>query len=101
MNRITQLFNNKKSDILNVYFTAGYPQLLDTTTIVHELEAAGVDLIELGMPYSDPMADGPTIQESGAIALKNGMTVDTLFNQVEEVRKTSQIPLILMVTSIK
>ncbi len=96
MNRITQLFDNKSSDILNVYFTAGYPQLNDTATIIHELECAGVDLIELGMPYSDPMADGPTIQESGAIALRNGMTVDTLFDQVAEVRKTSQIPLILM-----
>ena len=95
-NRITNLFKTKSRDILNVYFTAGYPQLTDTTTIVHELESAGVDLIELGMPYSDPMADGTTIQESGAIALKNGMTVDTLFNQVAEVRKTSQIPLILM-----
>jgi len=96
MNRITNLFNSKSKDILNVYFTAGYPAVEDTTTIIHELESAGVDLIELGMPYSDPMADGPTIQESGAIALKNGMTVDKLFNQVAEVRKTSQIPLILM-----
>jgi len=96
VNRITQLFNNKKSDILNVYFTAGYPELNNTGTIIHGLESAGVDLIELGMPYSDPMADGPTIQESGSLALKNGMTVDLLFNQVEEVRKTSQVPLILM-----
>ncbi len=96
MNRITTLFKNKKSHILNVYFTAGYPNLSDTEGVIHALENEGVDLIELGMPYSDPLADGPTIQESGAKALENGMTVDTLFNQIENVRKTSQIPLILM-----
>jgi tryptophan synthase alpha chain len=96
MNRITTLFKNKKSHILNVYFTAGYPKFSDTEGVIHALENEGVDLIELGMPYSDPLADGPTIQESGAKALENGMTVDKLFQQIQNVRKTSQIPLILM-----
>lgn len=96
MNRITTLFKNKKSDILNVYFTAGYPGLNDTINVAKSLEENGVDLIELGMPYSDPLADGPTIQESGTAALKNGMTLDILFDQITELRKTSQIPLILM-----
>jgi tryptophan synthase alpha chain len=96
MNRITTLFKNKKSNILNVYFTAGYPNFSDTEGVIHALEKEGVDLIELGMPYSDPLADGPTIQESGAKALDNGMTVDKLFYQIQNVRKTTQIPLILM-----
>lgn len=96
MNRITTLFNNKKSDVLNVYFTAGYPGLNDTVTVAKALESNGVDLIELGMPYSDPLADGPTIQESGTAALKNGMTLDILFDQIVELRKSSEIPLILM-----
>ena len=96
MNRLDHLFANKKKDILNVYFTAGHPNLNDTEEIILSLEEAGVDLIELGMPYSDPMADGPTIQNSGNIALKNGMNVRLLFEQVEAVRKKSNIPLIMM-----
>lgn len=96
MNRIQQLFENKKENILNIYFTAGYPGLSDTEKIILALEASGVDLIELGMPYSDPLADGPTIQESGQRALANGMTLDILFEQVASVRKKSEIPLILM-----
>ncbi len=96
MNRIKQLFKNKKKDILNIYFTAGYPNLSDTKTIILELEKAGVDLIEIGMPYSDPLADGPTIQESGTHALKNGMNLPLLFEQIAEIRQHSNIPLILM-----
>lgn len=96
MNRIEQLFKHKEKDILNIYFTAGYPNLNDTETIILELEKAGADLIEIGMPYSDPLADGPTIQESGTAALKNGMTLDLLFEQIANVRKQSNIPLIMM-----
>lgn len=96
MNRIQRLFSEKERDILNVYFTAGYPELHDTGRIIMSLEAAGVDLIELGMPYSDPLADGPTIQESGTVALRNGMTLPLLFEQVETVRRQTDIPLVLM-----
>lgn len=96
MNRLDQLFAEKQSGLLNIYFTAGYPQLEDTTVIIPALARAGVDLIEIGMPYSDPMADGPTIQESGMQALQNGMTLETLFQQVAAVRTQTEVPLILM-----
>ena len=96
MNRLTQLFKQKKSRILNVYFTAGYPKLSDTEGVILALEKSGVDLIELGMPYSDPLADGPTIQESGAKALQNGMHLNLLFEQIKSARQKTQIPLILM-----
>ena len=96
MNRIQQLFQNKRDHILNIYFTAGYPALNDTGKIILALEHAGVDLIEIGMPYSDPLADGPTIQESGMAALKNGMTLPLLFDQIESVRNETNIPLVLM-----
>jgi tryptophan synthase alpha chain len=96
MNRLVQLFKKKKANILNIYFTAGYPKRTDTEGVILSLEKAGVDLIELGMPYSDPLADGPTIQESGTKALENGMTLNLLFDQIKSVRETTQIPLILM-----
>lgn len=96
MNRINKLFQEKQSDILNIYFTAGYPNLEDTETIILALEKSGADLIELGMPYSDPLADGPTIQESGQVAIANGMTLNVLFEQVKSVRTKSEIPLVLM-----
>lgn len=96
MNRLDKLFAEKQSELLNIYFTAGYPQLDDTKTIIPALADAGVDLIEIGMPYSDPMADGPTIQESGMQALKNGMTLEVLFQQIEEVRTHTSVPLVLM-----
>jgi len=96
MNRIEQLFEQKQQDILNIYFTAGYPQRDDTATIIRELSAAGVDLIEIGMPYSDPLADGPTIQDSGTAAIKNGMHLPLLFQQIESVRNEIDTPLILM-----
>ncbi len=96
MNRIEQLFSEKKENILNVYFTAGYPKLDDTPKVARALSSLGVDLIELGMPYSDPMADGPTIQQSSQVALKNGMNLRLLFKQVQEIRANTQIPMVLM-----
>lgn len=96
MNRLSQLFQDKSQDILNIYFTAGFPALNDTERIITALEAAGVDLIEIGMPYSDPLADGPTIQSSGQQALKNGMTVERLFTQIKAVRQSTEVPLVLM-----
>lgn len=96
MNRIQQLFQNKRENILNIYFTAGFPKLHDTEHIILALEKGGADLIEIGMPYSDPLADGPTIQESGTKALANGMTLPLLFEQISSVRQKTQIPLILM-----
>jgi len=96
MNRIDSLFQNKKQDILSVYFTAGYPNLNDTETIIVELEKAGVDLIEIGFPFSDPVADGPVIQHSSEISLQNGMTVKLLFEQLKNIRQKVKIPLILM-----
>ena len=96
MNRIDQLFESKKERILNVYFTAGYPNLNDTASIVKNLEASGADLVEIGIPFSDPVADGPTIQESNAVALENGMTLKLLFEQLEGIREQVQLPIILM-----
>lgn len=96
MNRIDQLFARKSGNILNVYFTAGYPRLHDTGPVVEALTRAGVDLIEIGMPYSDPLADGPTIQESGMQALRNGMKLGLLFEQIAAVRARTPVPLVLM-----
>ena len=96
MNRIDKLFSEKKGDILNVYFTAGFPALDSTNILVKALESSGADIIEIGMPYSDPLADGPTIQHSSQVALENGMTLPLLFDQIKETRKTTEIPLILM-----
>lgn len=96
MNRIDQLFQQKKENILSVYFTAGYPQLDDTIRVMQALEKEGVEMLEIGVPFSDPMADGPVIQASGTQALLNGMSVKTLFSQLEDVRTTVSIPLILM-----
>ncbi|WP_321288272.1 tryptophan synthase subunit alpha [uncultured Sunxiuqinia sp.] len=95
-NRINQLFQDKKENILSVYFTAGYPQLNDTVEIIKTLEENGVDLIEIGMPFSDPVADGPVIQNSSTVALKNGMSIKQLFEQLQSIRQTVNIPLILM-----
>ncbi len=96
MSRLQSLFERKKQDVLNVYFTAGYPALHDTGKIIRALDDAGVDLIEVGMPYSDPLADGPTIQASGQQAIQNGMTLPLLFEQIEEARQHTDIPLVLM-----
>lgn len=95
MNRIqTKLQDNKK--LLSIYFSAGYPALNDTVDIIKRLENSGVDMIEIGLPFSDPLADGPTIQESSTKALKNGMHTELLFDQLQDIRKSVSIPLILM-----
>ena len=78
MNRIEKLFSEKKKNILSIYFTAGFPHLNDTQTILHALQKYGADMVEIGMPYSDPLADGPVIQHSSMIALQNGMTIKLL-----------------------
>ncbi|MFL1013499.1 tryptophan synthase subunit alpha [Flavisericum labens] len=95
MNRINQKLQEDKK-LLSIYFTAGYPSLNDTVSIIQDLEKNGVDMIEIGLPFSDPLADGPTIQESSTKALKNGMTTEVLFNQLKDIRKTVKIPLIIM-----
>jgi tryptophan synthase alpha chain len=95
-NRINQLFETKKENILSIYFTAGFPNLNDTVEIIQFLETNGVDLVEIGVPFSDPTADGPVIQRSSEIALKNGMSLITLFEQLKNIRAKVKIPLILM-----
>ena len=97
MNRLQNLFGKKPEGLLSIYFTAGYPTLDSTGEIIRTLAESGIDSIEVGVPFSDPMADGPVIQESSSAALKNGMTLPLLLDQVEEVRADcSDIPLILM-----
>lgn len=96
MNRINQLFRQKKHGILSVFFTAGYPKLNDTVSIIESLEKHGTDLIEIGIPFSDPMADGPVIQSSNTVALRNGVSLKVLFGQLEGIREKVSIPLILM-----
>jgi tryptophan synthase alpha chain len=96
MNRIDELFSSKKTNVLSIYFTAGYPNLDSTVGIIRTLAEAGADMIEIGMPFSDPMADGPVIQNSNQVALKNGMNLKLLFKQLSEIRKEVEIPLILM-----
>ena len=96
MTRITKLFERKHSRVLNVYCTAGYPELESTIAVMKSLQSAGADLIELGMPYSDPLADGPVIQQSSAVALANGMTIATLFKQLKNFRQEIEVPVILM-----
>lgn len=96
MNRIEALFKKKNERVLNVYCTAGYPKLDSTVTVMKALQENGADIIELGMPYSDPLADGPVIQASSTIALANGMTIKKLFEQIKGFRKDINIPVILM-----
>ena len=96
MSRIKELFQKKKEKVLNVYCTAGYPQLNSTREIMKSLQDNGADLVELGVPYSDPLADGPIIQASGSKAIQNGMTVSKLFEQLKDFRTEIQIPVILM-----
>jgi tryptophan synthase alpha chain len=96
MNRIDKLFKDKKGNILSVYFTAGYPQLDSAVGIIKALESAGADMIEIGMPFSDPMADGPVIQQSNQKALQNGMNLKLLFRQLNGIRREVKIPLLLM-----
>src|SRR4026207_1373180 len=103
MNRIEEMFKKKGNRILNVYCTAGFPQLNSTLDVLQALEKYGADMIELGMPYSDPLADGPVIQQSSSVALKNGMTIGRLLSQLKEFRSVPPlggnergVPVILM-----
>ena len=95
MNRINKTLNQDKK-LLSIYFTAGFPQIEDTVPILEQLQEADVDMIELGLPFSDPLADGPTIQESSTQALRNGMTTDKLFTQLEGIRDRIHVPMIVM-----
>jgi len=96
MNRLNNLFNSKKDNLLSIYFTAGYPEVNTTLDIAVALEKAGVDFLEIGFPYSDPVADGPTIQHSSEKALENGMNLHLLFDQLADLRKRVSIPILLM-----
>ena len=101
MNRINKILSkykeaDNKRRLLSIYFTAGYPELNDTATILRGLQDSGVDMVEIGLPFSDPLADGPTIQESSTRALKNGMTTEKLFGQLKDIRKEIHIPLLIM-----
>ena len=96
LNRFKALFEKKKERVLNVYCTAGFPYKDSTMEVLTSLQSAGADIIELGMPYSDPLADGEVIQESSLVALQNGMTLELLFQQLKDMRKTIHVPVILM-----
>jgi tryptophan synthase alpha chain len=96
MSRIRELFQLKKNNILNVYCTAGFPELNSTLPVMKALQQSGADMIELGMPYSDPLADGPVIQASSTTALANGMTLSKLFEQLKDFRNSIQLPVLLM-----
>ena len=96
MNRLNELFKKKTTPILSIYFTAGYPNLDSTLDIAEALERGGADFIEIGFPYSDPVADGPVIQASSQVALNNGMTLSILFEQLKDLRKRVSIPVLLM-----
>lgn len=96
MNRIDRLFDEKREEILSVYITAGYPRLNDTVPLVKSLEEHGADMVEIGIPFSDPLADGAVIQESSQLALRNGMKLDLLFQQIQGIRPALSIPLLLM-----
>lgn len=96
MNRINQLFTRKQAGILSVYFTAGFPHAEDTVPIMEALAVRGVDMVEIGIPFSDPMADGEVIQNSSQVALGNGMTLSKLFGQLKDARKTVDIPMVMM-----
>jgi tryptophan synthase alpha chain len=94
-NRISNTLQENKK-LVSIYFSAGYPNLNDTVQIIQDLEKSGVDMIEIGLPFSDPLADGPTIQESSTLAIENGMTTQLLFSQLENIRETVSIPLLIM-----
>lgn len=97
MNRIkNKLQNSSSKKLLSIYFTAGYPQPEDTVEILKELQKSGVDMVEIGLPFSDPLADGPVIQRSSEAALKNGMTTNKLFAQLANIRESIEIPLLIM-----
>lgn len=96
MNSIQKLFQKKDKKVLSIYFTSGFPQLNDTTKVILELENSGVDFIEVGLPYSDPLADGPTIQASSQKALENGINLDVVFEQLISIKGSIKTPLVLM-----
>ena len=96
MNRIDQLFKRKEGEILSIYITAGYPELDDTPVILEALQKHGADMVEIGIPFSDPLADGPVIQASSQKALENGMSLDLLFRQLADIRNRISIPLVMM-----
>ncbi|MBR5434201.1 MAG: tryptophan synthase subunit alpha [Bacteroidales bacterium] len=96
MNRINQLFKTKTNNILSLYFCAGSPTLDGTVSVLQTLEQRGIDMVEIGIPFSDPMADGPVIQTAATKALRNGMSLKLLFSQLQNIRQTVHIPLILM-----
>lgn len=96
MNRLKTLFETKKNNILSIYFTAGYPEIDSTLAIAEQLQEAGADFLEIGFPYSDPLADGPVIQQSSQVAIENGMTLKVLFEQLKDLRKKIHIPILLM-----
>lgn len=96
MNSIKNIFQTKDKNILSIYFTSGFPDLDDTTKVIQELSDAGVDFIEVGLPYSDPLADGPTIQSSSQRALENGINLDIVFDQLMTIKEANKTPLVLM-----
>ncbi|MFQ3180672.1 MAG: tryptophan synthase alpha chain [Polaribacter sp.] len=96
MNSIQELFQKKDTNLLSIYFTCGYPKLEDTTKVISALEESGVDFIEVGLPYSDPLADGPTIQKSSYQALENGINLDLIFEQLKTIKETNTTPLVAM-----
>lgn len=96
MNSIKKTFQKKDKNVLSIFFTAGFPNLDDTSKIIDELSKSEVDFIEVGLPYSDPLADGPTIQNSSQIALQNGMNLDVVFEQLQFIKDTNKTPLVLM-----
>ncbi len=96
MNSIQHIFQQKDKNLLSIYFTCGFPELNDTGKVIQELEKSGIDFIEVGLPYSDPMADGPTIQYSSSVALKNGVNLDVIFEQLLAIKDSNKTPLVLM-----
>lgn len=96
MNSVQQIFQKKDKDLLSIFFTAGFPKFEDTTKIISELSKNEVDFIEVGLPYSDPLADGPTIQHSSSVALSNGMNLDMVFEQLLSIKEANKTPLVLM-----
>ena len=100
MNRINKLFNEKKQNILSLYFCAGHPTAGSTADIIRTLAARGIDMLEIGIPFSDPMADGPVIQDAATKALQNGMSLHRLFEELKDIRQDVEIPLILMLSLI-
>ena len=96
MNSIQELFQQKERNLLSIYFTSGFPKLNDTAKVISRLEKSNVDFIEVGLPYSDPLADGPTIQDSSQKALENGINLDVIFEQLMTIKETNKTPLVLM-----